>query len=59
MHKSKQSHIEATLRVVRYIKAEPGLGLVMPSKEIDKLMDYCDFDRGGCIESRRCVTMDI
>lgn len=29
MHCPKASHIEATLRIVRYIKAEPRLGLFM------------------------------
>ena len=52
MHKPKQSYMEATLRVVRYVKAEPGLGLLMPSKSIGKLVAYCDSDWGGCLESR-------
>lgn len=56
MHKPKQSHMEAALRVVRYIKAEPGLGLLMPSEDANKLTAYCDSDWRGCIESRRFVT---
>ena len=55
MHKPKQSHMEAALRVVRYVKAEPGLGLLMPSKSIGKLVAYCDSDWGGCLESKRSV----
>uniref|UniRef100_M1BAE1 Uncharacterized protein n=1 Tax=Solanum tuberosum TaxID=4113 RepID=M1BAE1_SOLTU len=48
--------MEAALRVVRYVKAEPGLGLLMPSEDTDKLKAYCDSDWGGCLESRRSVT---
>ncbi|XP_019223652.1 PREDICTED: uncharacterized protein LOC109205399 [Nicotiana attenuata] len=52
----KVSHMEAALRVVRCIKQAPGLGLLMPAESTDKLVAYCDFDWGSCIESRRSVT---
>lgn len=55
MHKPKQSHIEGSLRVVRYSKAKSGLGLFMPSEGSDKLVAYCDSDWGGCLESRRSI----
>lgn len=44
--------MEAALRVVRYVKVEPGLGLLMPSESSGKLVAYCDSDWGGCLESR-------
>nr|XP_016480874.1 PREDICTED: uncharacterized mitochondrial protein AtMg00240-like [Nicotiana tabacum] len=53
---SKVSHIEAALRVVRYIKQAPGLGLFMPAKSAEKLIAYYDSDWGSCIKSRRPVT---
>ncbi|XP_059315520.1 uncharacterized mitochondrial protein AtMg00810-like [Lycium ferocissimum] len=56
MHFPKQSHWEAALRVVRYIKEAPGLGLLMPSDDTSQLVAYCDSDWGGCLESRRSVT---
>ncbi|XP_060211926.1 secreted RxLR effector protein 161-like [Lycium barbarum] len=56
MHTPKQSHWEAALRVVRYIKEVPGLGLLMPSESTNELVAYCDSDWGGCLESRRSVT---
>ncbi|XP_019240444.1 PREDICTED: uncharacterized protein LOC109220427 [Nicotiana attenuata] len=56
MHKPKQSHMEATLRVVRYIKGSPGLGLLMPSGDSGKLEGFCDSDWGGCLQTRRSVT---
>lgn len=56
MHKPKQSHMDATLRVVRYIKTAPGLGLLMPSEGSGRLETYCDSDRGGCLQTRRSIT---
>ncbi|XP_070014634.1 uncharacterized mitochondrial protein AtMg00810-like [Nicotiana sylvestris] len=55
-HCPKVSHIEAALRVVRYIKEAPGLGLLIPAESTDKLVAYCDYDWGSCIASRRLVT---
>ncbi|XP_075074776.1 uncharacterized protein LOC142162331 [Nicotiana tabacum] len=37
IHKPKQSHMEAALRVARYIKGAPDLGLLMPSESSGKL----------------------
>ncbi|XP_055830877.1 secreted RxLR effector protein 161-like [Solanum dulcamara] len=56
MHCPKESHIEAALRVVRYIKEAPGLGLLMPAKDTNKLLAYYDSDWGSCLEIRRSVT---
>ncbi|XP_060182544.1 secreted RxLR effector protein 161-like [Lycium barbarum] len=56
MHTPKQSHWEAALRVVKYVKEAPGLGLLMPSGITNELVAYCDSDWGGCLESRRSVT---
>ncbi|XP_070049280.1 uncharacterized mitochondrial protein AtMg00810-like [Nicotiana tomentosiformis] len=50
------SHMEATQRVVRYIKTAPGLGLFMLAKVSKSLTAYCDSDWGACVESRRSVT---
>ncbi|XP_049414817.1 uncharacterized mitochondrial protein AtMg00810-like [Solanum stenotomum] len=50
------SHMNATLRVVRYIKEAPGLGLLMPAGDTSKLTAYCDSDWGACMETRKSVT---
>uniref|UniRef100_A0A1S4B995 Uncharacterized mitochondrial protein AtMg00810-like n=1 Tax=Nicotiana tabacum TaxID=4097 RepID=A0A1S4B995_TOBAC len=47
MHSPKVSHIEAALRVVRYIKGAPGLGLFMPAQNANPLSAYCDSDFDG------------
>lgn len=56
MHASKQSHYEATLRVVRYIKGRPGLGLLMSSRQSGKVVAYCDADWAYCILSTKSIT---
>ncbi|XP_055824356.1 uncharacterized mitochondrial protein AtMg00810-like [Solanum dulcamara] len=56
MHSPKQSHMESALRVVRYLKEAPSLGLLMSSKDTNTLTAYCDSDWGACLETRRSVT---
>ena len=56
MHCPKKSHMEAALRVVRYIKEAPGLGLLMPANDTNKLTAYCDSNWGACVVTRRSVT---
>uniref|UniRef100_A0A3Q7HCI7 GAG-pre-integrase domain-containing protein n=1 Tax=Solanum lycopersicum TaxID=4081 RepID=A0A3Q7HCI7_SOLLC len=51
MHSPKQSHMNAALRVVKYIKNAPGLGLLVPSDSSGKLVAYCDSDWGGCLQN--------
>lgn len=40
MHYPKQLHIEAALRVVKYIKEAPDLDLFMPAEQSTKLTAY-------------------
>ncbi|XP_055801819.1 uncharacterized mitochondrial protein AtMg00240-like [Solanum dulcamara] len=56
MHNPKESHMESALRVIRYLKKAPGLGLLMPSENTNALTSYCDSDWGSCLETRRSVT---
>lgn len=55
MHRPKQSHKKAALRVVRYITEAPGMGLLMPAGETTQLISYCDSDWGACLDTRRLV----
>ncbi|XP_019263067.1 PREDICTED: uncharacterized protein LOC109240839 [Nicotiana attenuata] len=52
MHKPKHSHIEAALRVVRYIKGSQGLVLQIPSVDSGKLEGFCDSNWGGCTDQK-------
>lgn len=56
MHAPKKSHYDAALHVVRYIKNQPGLGLLMSSKKSGKINAFCDADWASCLLSRKSVT---
>nr|XP_016468632.1 PREDICTED: uncharacterized mitochondrial protein AtMg00810-like [Nicotiana tabacum] len=56
MHALKQSHLEAAMRVVRYIKNAPGLGLIVPTDNTLKIAAYCDSDWRACVETRKSIT---
>ncbi|XP_055829711.1 uncharacterized mitochondrial protein AtMg00810-like [Solanum dulcamara] len=46
----------AALRLVRYVKHAPGLGILMSATGDDLLRVYCDADWGACVNSRRSIT---
>lgn len=56
MHKPKHSHMEDPLRVVRYIKGAPGLGLLTPAKSSSTLEAFCDSYWAGCLQTRKSIT---
>lgn len=56
MHQPRNLHMEAALRVVRYLKGAPGQGLFFASKSDLKLRAYCDSDWAGCPMTRRSTT---
>ncbi|XP_019236355.1 PREDICTED: uncharacterized protein LOC109216633 [Nicotiana attenuata] len=56
MQRPKESHMEAAMRIVRYIKGGPGMGLLMEAGPIDQLVAYCDSDWASCLNTRKSVT---
>nr|XP_016447277.1 PREDICTED: uncharacterized mitochondrial protein AtMg00810-like [Nicotiana tabacum] len=56
MQQPKQSHWDAALRVVRYVKAAPRLGILLETGPIDTLSAYCDSDWASCPNTKRSVT---
>ncbi|KAL5797904.1 hypothetical protein ACOSQ2_002724 [Xanthoceras sorbifolium] len=56
MHQPRKFHMEAALRVVRYLKGAPGKGLFFSSNSDFKLRAYCDSDWAGCSLTRRSTT---
>ncbi|XP_015072816.1 uncharacterized protein LOC107017049 [Solanum pennellii] len=56
MHKPKKSHMEGALRVIRYLKNAPGLGIMLTSKICKQLSVYCDADWATCPMTRRSVS---
>ena len=56
MPSTKKSHMEAAIRVVKYIKQAPGMGILMSSTVSSKLQAYCDGDWGSCLTTRKSVS---
>ncbi|XP_039161314.1 uncharacterized mitochondrial protein AtMg00810-like [Eucalyptus grandis] len=56
MHKPKQSHMSAALKVVKYIKTCPGLGILLSRRCNMEMTAYCDLDYATCPMSRRSIT---
>ena len=53
MHAPRKPHMEAALRVLRYLKSSPGQGLFFPSHNDLSLRAFSDSDWTGCPISRR------
>nr|XP_018622237.1 uncharacterized mitochondrial protein AtMg00810-like [Nicotiana tomentosiformis] len=56
MQHPKESHMEVALRVVKYIKGSPRLGILLKSGNTNSLTPYCDSDWVACPNTRRSVT---
>ncbi|RVW80987.1 putative mitochondrial protein [Vitis vinifera] len=52
MSNPHSTHLQATERVLRYIKATPGQGLFLKASSDLHLKAYSDSDWGGCIDTR-------
>ncbi|XP_070025371.1 uncharacterized mitochondrial protein AtMg00810-like [Nicotiana sylvestris] len=48
--------MEAAIKIVRYLKASPGLRLLMPLTETKHLQAFCDSDWGTCLQTKRSIT---
>ncbi|KAL0373919.1 UNVERIFIED_CONTAM: Retrovirus-related Pol polyprotein from transposon RE1 [Sesamum radiatum] len=51
-----ESHWQAALHIVRYLKGTPHTGLFFPSSNSLTLQAFCDADWASCLDSRRSVT---
>ena len=56
MHEPRQPHMEAALRILKYLKSTPGQGLFFSSQNNLNLSAYCDSDWAGCPTTRRSTT---
>ncbi|XP_070056845.1 secreted RxLR effector protein 161-like [Nicotiana tomentosiformis] len=52
----KKSHMDASTRVVRYLKNAPGLGVLLKRESAQPLLGFCDSDWGVCPVTRRSVS---
>ncbi|GKA36824.1 ribonuclease H-like domain-containing protein [Tanacetum coccineum] len=56
MHGPLQSHFKVALRVLRYLKGSPSLGLQFNKNSDLKLRAYADADLAKCLKTRKSVT---
>jgi len=56
LQNSRIEHWYATLRVVRYLKGHPGLGILLPWQNDLQLCGWCDFDWASCPFTRKSLT---
>ncbi|KAE8690040.1 hypothetical protein F3Y22_tig00110929pilonHSYRG00026 [Hibiscus syriacus] len=56
MQQPKKTHLEAALRIVKYLKKEPGHGILLKKTNNNQLSAYCDCDWASCPMSRKSVT---
>nr|GEX92689.1 hypothetical protein [Tanacetum cinerariifolium] len=52
----RQPHLDAALRVVRYLKTTLGQGISLPKQGGTQLISYCDYDWMGCPFTRHSRT---
>lgn len=52
----RKEHLEAAIRVVRYLKGNPGQGILLCADNDLRLYAYCDSDWASCPITRRSVT---
>ncbi|KAF5447982.1 hypothetical protein F2P56_033491 [Juglans regia] len=56
MSHATTSHLATTHKILRYIKAAPGQGILLSSSSSLQLRAYCDLDWASCPDTRRSVT---
>ena len=56
MHQPRKAHMEASLRVVRYLKNTPSQGLFFSLNNVFIMRAYCDSNWVGCPLTRRLTT---
>lgn len=55
LQQPKKIHMEAALRIVRYIKGQPGQGILLSSIQDTNLTTFCDADWASCPLTRKSV----
>ncbi|KAL5699168.1 hypothetical protein ACHQM5_030108 [Ranunculus cassubicifolius] len=63
MHSPRSAHMDATHRVLQYLKGSIGKGIFLSSSSNLRLQGYCDSDWAGCPTTRRstigfCTLLD-
>ena len=56
MHERRIDHLNAAMRVLRYLKGHPGQGILLRADSNLQIMAYCDSDWATCPLSRKSVS---
>ena len=56
MHDSRESHLAALKRILRYVRGTVGFGLVLHRSPSAELVVYTDADWAGCPDTRRSTS---
>jgi hypothetical protein len=56
MHDPRAAHLDAAMRILRYLKSTPGQGLLLPSTGSLQVRAYCDSDWASCPMTRHSTT---
>ncbi|GAU22432.1 hypothetical protein TSUD_123190 [Trifolium subterraneum] len=56
LHKPSVNHYHAACRVIRYLKHNPGRGLLFPRKSDIQLLSFSDSDWAGCLDTRKSTS---
>ena len=56
MHKPREAHWDAVVRVMRYLKGCPGQGIMLNAVSDLRLRIFCDADWGACPNTRRSLS---
>ena len=56
MDNPRQPHMDAAVRILRYLKSTPTQGLFYPAVSFLHLKAFCDNDWAGCPDTRHSVT---
>jgi hypothetical protein len=56
MHKPTMTHYKAACRVIRYLKHNPGRGLMFHRNSDLQILGYSDADWAGCLDTRKSTS---
>ncbi|XP_019241295.1 PREDICTED: uncharacterized protein LOC109221285 [Nicotiana attenuata] len=56
LQQPKRSHMEAALRIVKYVKSQPGQGILLSSTRNNTITAFWDADWAACPLTRKSVT---
>lgn len=56
MHKPREAHWDAVVRIMRYLKGSPGQGVMLQAVSDLKLRVFCDSDWASCPNTRRSLS---